>query len=129
MVSDGRPPAVRSPVPVEHGIILTYSALFEIKQLIGLALSNSFFQIERNGLMSHVERLNEYLHNIVQHGILIDAELGAVNAWVFMKKNGVEETTIFRVLSHPSRRRTSDTSALQHARSDGLPLRKRQIGS
>ena len=75
--------------------------------------------------MSHIERLNEEMHNIVQHGILIDAELGAVNAWIFMEKNGVGETIIFRVLSYPSKRRTSDTSALQHVRNDGLPLRNR----
>lgn len=75
--------------------------------------------------MPQLERMNEHLRNVVQRGLVLDAERGAVNAWIFMKDNGVNEITILRVLSHPDRRRTSDLCAIRHARSDGLPLRKR----
>ena len=75
--------------------------------------------------MSHLKRLNGTLQSIVERGILLDAERGAVDAWIFMKQNGVSEATMLRVLSHPHQRRTSDISIVQQARSDGLPLRRR----
>lgn len=75
--------------------------------------------------MPQLERMNEHLRKVVQRGLVLDAERGAVNAWIFMKDNGVNESTILRVLSHPDRRRTSDVRAIQHARCDGLPLRRR----
>ena len=75
--------------------------------------------------MFHLERFNETLRDIVQRGIVLDAERGAIDAWIFMKQGGVNETTILRVLAHPNKRRNSDTSAIQDARGDGLPLRLR----
>lgn len=75
--------------------------------------------------MSHLERRNQTLHTIVQRGIVLDVEHGAVKAWIFMKEHGVSESVMLRVLTHPNRRRTSDTSALKHAGGDGLPLRHR----
>ena len=75
--------------------------------------------------MSYLERLNETMHEIVCRGIVLDAERGAVNAWIFMKEHGVSETIMLRVLGHPNRRRNLDTSALHGARRDGLPAIRR----
>ena len=74
--------------------------------------------------MPHLERLNESLRDIVQRGILLDAERGTVNAWIFMKENGVNEIVMLRVLSRPDKRRESDRFALLHAHGDRLPWRR-----
>lgn len=75
-----------------------------------------------------LERLNRTLQSIVERGILLDAERGSVDAWIFMTQNGVCETIMLRVLSHPNQRRISDLSIVRYARSDGLPLRLRRTG-
>ena len=75
--------------------------------------------------MPHMERLNETMYEIVRRGIVLDAERGAVNAWIFMKEHGVSETIMLRVLGHPNRRRNSDTSAIHDSRRDGLLARRR----
>ncbi|MGX4640761.1 hypothetical protein [Massilia sp. SYSU DXS3249] len=77
--------------------------------------------------MPHFDRLNEHLRAIVQRGLVLDLECGAINAWIFMKDHGVNESTILRVLAHPERRRMSDAHAVRQARSDGLPLRTRRF--
>ena len=66
--------------------------------------------------MSHYERLNALLQNVVQQGVALDAEQGAVKAWMFMQQRGVSETMMLRVLAHPDRRRNSDTAAIEFAR-------------
>ena len=75
--------------------------------------------------MSHSERLNARLQNAVEHGVTLDAEQGAVKAWMFMQQRGVSETVILRVLAHPNRRRNSDTAAIEFARKDGFAQRPR----
>ena len=78
--------------------------------------------------MPQLERLNRTLQSIVERGILLDAERDSVDAWIFMTQNGVCETIMLRVLSHPNQRRISDLSIVRYARSDGLPLRLRRTG-
>ena len=73
--------------------------------------------------MPHLERLNDSLGNVIQRGILLEAERGPVPAWIFMKDNGVSDIVMLRVLSRPDQRRASDNAALRYARGDGLPLR------
>ena len=73
--------------------------------------------------MPHLQRLNESLRDLIQRGILLEAERGPVNAWIFMKEHGVSDIVMLRVLSRPDQRRPSDNAALQYARGDGLPLR------
>ena len=75
--------------------------------------------------MSHYERLNATLQHAVEHGVTLDAEQGAVKAWMFMQQRGVSETVMLRVLVHPNRRRNSDTVAIECARKDGFAQRPR----
>jgi hypothetical protein len=78
--------------------------------------------------MSNYERLNASLQSIVQQGVILDAEQGALKAWMFMQQGGVSDTTILRVLAYPHRRRATDTAALECARKDGFsPGRRRGI--
>lgn len=70
--------------------------------------------------MSRSERLNTSLQSIVELGIILDAEHGAVCGWMFMQQKGVSEAIILRVLADPNRRRASDMSALDYARRDGF---------
>jgi len=91
--------------------------------------AENFSKISMHGRpVPQLERLNRTLQSIVERGILLDAERGAVDAWIFMTQNGVCETIMLRVLSHPNQRRISDLSIVRHARSDGLPLRLRRTG-
>jgi hypothetical protein len=75
--------------------------------------------------MSHYERLNATLQSVVQQGVTLDAEQGAVKAWMFMQQRGVSETVMLRVLAYPNRRRNSDTAAIEFARKDGFSQRAR----
>jgi hypothetical protein len=75
--------------------------------------------------MSYVDRRDHTLQTVVQQGIVLDVERGAVTAWIFMKERGVSESIMLRVLAHPNRRRTSDTFALKQAGRDGFTLRYR----
>lgn len=75
--------------------------------------------------MSHYERQDAALQNVVQHGVALDAEQGAVKAWMFMQERGVSEAVILRVLVHPNRRRNSDTAAMELAKKDGFLQRPR----
>jgi hypothetical protein len=75
--------------------------------------------------MSDDERLNASLQTIVQRGVMLDAEQGAVQAWLFMQQSGVSETIILRVLGHPQKRRDSDAAAVERARKEGFAKRRR----
>ena len=75
--------------------------------------------------MSQRERLNSFLQNVVQQGVTLDAEQGAVKAWIFMQQEGVSETVMLRVLAHPNERRNSDTAAIECAKRDGFLHRLR----
>ena len=75
--------------------------------------------------MSHYQRQNATLQNVVQLGVTLDAEQGAVKAWLFMQQRGVSETVMLRVLAHPHRRRNSDTAAIEFAKKDGFLQRLR----
>jgi hypothetical protein len=75
--------------------------------------------------MSYYQRLNTSLQHIVQRGVTLDAEQGAVTAWIFMQESGVSEAVMLRVLAHPDRRRVSDAAAVERAKADGFPRRRR----
>lgn len=55
--------------------------------------------------MALVERKDRFLEQIVNRGIVIDAEHGSVIAWVFLYRHGVEPDLILRVLTRPTARR------------------------
>lgn len=54
------------------------------------------------------ERRNANIELAVKIGIIIDTELGALSAWMFMTGKGVSESTILRVLAHKEQRRSTD---------------------
>lgn len=58
-------------------------------------------------------RCNANLELAVQIGLIIDAELGGLSAWMFMASKGVGEAVIKRVLLHQAQRRSTDRFALE----------------
>jgi hypothetical protein len=58
------------------------------------------------------DRRNPDLDRAVRYGIIIDAELGSLSAWMFMANSGVSEAVILRVLLRSEERRETDKIAL-----------------
>lgn len=52
--------------------------------------------------MTPTKRIDHKRASIVDHGISLDEEKGAVIAWAYLIKNGVSEDVIMRVLSTPA---------------------------
>jgi hypothetical protein len=63
------------------------------------------------------ERRNSNLDLAVRYGIILDAEFGALKAWMFMFNNGVSESVILRVLLQPQKRRDTDQVVFEIANS------------
>jgi hypothetical protein len=61
------------------------------------------------------DRRNPDLDRAVRCGIIIDAELGSLSAWMFMANSGVSEAVILRVLLRSEERRETDKIALDIA--------------
>lgn len=55
--------------------------------------------------MDQVARQNQVLEQVVNHGVALDATQGAVAAWVFLSRHGVDHDMIVRVLAPPAGRR------------------------
>jgi hypothetical protein len=51
------------------------------------------------------QRSNHVMARCVDHGLSIHRNLGAANAWVFMRHNAVPAGVITRVLAYPELRR------------------------
>lgn len=67
--------------------------------------------------MAPTRRIDHECASVVDQGISLDAERGAVVAWAYLTKHGVSADVIIRVLSTPSSRRprSSSASALDHS--------------
>lgn len=55
--------------------------------------------------MDQVARQNQVLEQILNHGVALDATKGAVAAWVYLSRHGVDHDMIVRVLASPDGRR------------------------
>lgn len=55
--------------------------------------------------MALIKRIDHKCAHIVDQGISLNTEKGSVFAWAYLKKQGVSEAVIMRVLSTPSSRR------------------------
>lgn len=55
--------------------------------------------------MQQLRRVNLDLERLVDRGIELDMKEGSIFAWVFMKRHGISEEIIFRVLAIPTYRR------------------------
>lgn len=77
--------------------------------------------------MRKAVRLDNKLELAVRYGIIIDAELGALNAWIFMKNNGVQESVILRVLLHREKRREADQQAFELAEKHRNLYRRNEV--
>lgn len=60
--------------------------------------------------MAPTRRIDHKCASIVDQGISLDAEKGAVVAWAYLVKHGVSQEVIMRVLSTPSSRRPRSNS-------------------
>lgn len=79
--------------------------------------------------MHKIARLDTKLELAVRYGIIIDAELGALHAWIFMKNNGVQEPVILRVLLQRERRREADQQAFELAEKHRNLYRRNEVTS
>jgi hypothetical protein len=66
-------------------------------------------------MMRH-PRIDREMEARVRQGLVVDAERGAANAWVYMSAQGVPKNVILRVLSAPDNRRDEDRCAVESAR-------------
>jgi len=60
--------------------------------------------------MAPTRRIDHKCAFVVDQGISLDAEKGAVVAWTYLVKHGVSQEVIMRVLSTPSSRRPRSNS-------------------
>lgn len=60
--------------------------------------------------MAPTRRIDHKCASVVDQGISLDAEKGAVVAWAYLTKHGVSADIIMRVLSTPSSRRPRPNS-------------------
>ncbi|MFC5459268.1 hypothetical protein [Massilia niabensis] len=66
-------------------------------------------------MMALVERKNIVHERLVEHGIELDADQGAVAAWAFMSRHGISQEVILRVLSGAPLRRQAFSSRVVQA--------------
>ena len=62
---------------------------------------------------------------LVRQGLVVDAQRGAANAWVYMAAQGVPGNVIARVLSAPDNRRDGDRFAVEAKQSPAPVVRVR----
>jgi hypothetical protein len=70
-------------------------------------------------MMKSQLRRNGEMEAVVRQGLVVDAQRGAANAWVYMAAQGVPRSVIARVLSAPDNRRDGDRFAVEAVR---LPM-------
>ncbi|MUI16089.1 hypothetical protein GJV26_27060 [Massilia dura] len=70
-------------------------------------------------------RRNSDMEALVRQGLVVDAQRGAANAWVYMAAQGVPRNVIVRVLSAPDNRRDGDRFAVESTRQPPPPVRVR----
>ncbi|WP_338762560.1 hypothetical protein [Massilia sp. METH4] len=70
-------------------------------------------------------RKNSELEAVVRQGLVVDAQRGAANAWVYMAAQGVPRNVITRVLSTPGHRRDGDRFAVESTRYPAPAVRTR----
>lgn len=61
--------------------------------------------------MQQQDRTNTYMAQIVEQGLTRDLLHGSVVAWKFLASHNVPDDIILRVLTDPTMRRSTDTSA------------------
>ncbi|QBI01446.1 hypothetical protein [Pseudoduganella albidiflava] len=67
-------------------------------------------------MMKRQARRNSDMEAVVRQGLVVDAQRGSANAWVYMAAQGVPRSVITRVLSAPDNRRDGDRFAVESAR-------------
>lgn len=76
-------------------------------------------------MMKQQPRRDREMEALVRQGLVVDAQRGAANAWVYMAAQGVPRSVILRVLSAPSNRRDGDRFAVEATREPMPPVRIR----
>lgn len=64
-------------------------------------------------MMKRQLRRNSEMEALVRQGLVVDAQRGAANAWVYMAAQGVPRNVITRVLTAPDNRRDGDRFAVE----------------
>ena len=70
-------------------------------------------------------RRNSDMEALVRQGLVVDAQRGTANAWVYMAAQGVPRNVITRVLSAPDSRRDGDRFAVETSRQPAPVVRMR----
>jgi hypothetical protein len=67
-------------------------------------------------MMKRQPRRDREMEALVRQGLVVDAQRGTANAWVYMAAQGVPRNVMLRVLSAPANRRDGDRFAVEATR-------------